>query len=158
MGLQFAKMNRGRKRYLKTQAINDFTNWPTYLVELKRFVSIQSGLQIVGEKVHFEMSPDSDNPKMMLEVIGLPHLFEKDAFILVDHESCEILVHRIAGHDLFSLNFEQLLLTSKVLKLSLEASFSKPEDGLFAIFHIVFDLDKIELHFFRQKDYIEKQF
>ncbi|MBC7540757.1 MAG: hypothetical protein H7281_18195 [Bacteriovorax sp.] len=158
MNIQLIKMNQGRKRFLKTQPILDINNWQAYLAELKSFLSLESGFQIVGGKVYFEMSVESEAPKMMLEVIGLPIPLEQNALVLADLDCGEVLVHKLTGLDLFCLDFDQLFKTSWGLKWTLEASFRKQADELSAIFHIVFDHDKIELHFFRQKDYIQKQF
>ncbi|MDD4975443.1 MAG: hypothetical protein PHY93_13875 [Bacteriovorax sp.] len=156
--MQIIKMNQGRKRFLKTGPLKDFNNWLTYLAELKSFLSLQSGFQIVGGKVYFELSSEDQFPKMMLEVIGLPISLEQNALILADLESLDVLAHKLLGFDIFTLDFDQLLKIAWGLKRTLEASLKKQQGDLSAIFHIVFDHDKIELHFFRQKDYIQNQF
>jgi hypothetical protein len=71
MSVQFIKTNQGRKRFLKSGPLKDLNNWATYLAELKSFLALQSGFQIVGSKVYFEMSSIDQFPKMMLEVIRL---------------------------------------------------------------------------------------
>ena len=155
MSLQLIKTKPGRKRFLKTQPIKDLDNWMGLLSELKNFLSIESSYQIVGSSVYFEMSPNGPDPVMMLEVIG-PAVVDQNGLALMDLESEESLVHKLHGQDLFSLNFHQLLLSSKELMKSLEINFKRKNDELSPFFHIVFNHDKIELHFFRQKDYIQK--
>ena len=101
------------------------------------------------------MSPKISDPVMMLEVIG-PAVVDQNGLVLMDLESGESLIHKLQGHDLFSFDFDQLLLSSKELMRTLELNFKKKNDELSPFFHIVFNHDKIELHFFRQKDYIQK--
>lgn len=158
MSIPLIKIHGGRKRFIKTQPITDFNNWPSHLAHLKRFLSQESSLQIVGRKIYFEMSPKESAPKMMLEVIGLPISLEHNALFLADLEVSDVLIHKLVGLDLFTLDFEELLKTGQGLKGTIGAAFRQQEDELSDIYHIVFDHDKIELHFFRQKDYIQKQF
>ena len=156
--MQLIKINQGRKRFIKTHPIIDFNNWMSCLTELKSFLSLESGFQIVGSQVHFEISSEGEGPKMMLEVIGPPIPLDQKALVLCDLECLEVLIYKIPGLNLFTLDFDQLLKTSWGLKRTLDASFLDRPGKLLAIFHIVFNHDKIELHFFRQKDYIQNQF
>lgn len=155
MSLQLIKTKQGRKRFLKSEPMKDLINWMELLSELKNFLSIESSFQIVGNSVYFEMSPKISDPVMMLEVIG-PAVVDQNGLVLMDLESGESLIHKLQGHDLFSFDFDQLLLSSKELMRTLELNFKKKNDELSPFFHIVFNHDKIELHFFRQKDYIQK--
>jgi hypothetical protein len=157
MAIQFTKIKQGRKRFIKTQTINDFINWPTYLYELKSLISKESALQIVDRKVFFEIESGCQNPKLMLEVVGLPIPLNQFNLSISDYEACELLIHKLTGQDIFGMDYEALLETSQGLKRALEASFGKEQGKLSSIFHIVFNQDKIELHFFGQKDYIQKQ-
>lgn len=156
--IQFIKIKQGRRRFLKTEPMVDFNNWQGHLAQLKSFLSLQTGFQIVGGKVYFELDLENSTPRMMLEVIGPPIPLEQNNLVLADFEASDVLVHKLSGFDLFTMDFDQLLLTSRGLKRTLEASFLNRADELSAIFHIVYDYDKIELHFFSQKDYIQKQF
>ena len=158
MKIQLQKINFGRKRFLKTEPLNDFLNWMTHLAELKKFISNQSGFQIVGKKVYFEMSSPSINPIMMLDVIGPPIPLEQNSLVLTDIEKCDRLVNKILDQDIFTMDQDSLLKTAWSLKKSLMGPNLKEEGELSPIFHIVFNEEKIELHFFRQKDYIQKQF
>lgn len=157
MAIQFNKIKQGRKRFIKTQKIIDFINWPTYLLELKSIISKESALQIVGSGIFFEISSEGQNPKLMLEVLGLPIPLNNFGLTLSDYEGQNVFIHKLIGHDIFSIDYVGLLEATKSIKKALEASFEKEEEKLASIFHIVFNLDKIELHFFRQKDYIQKQ-
>jgi len=157
MAIQFTKIKQGRKRYIKTQAINDFSNWPTYLIELKALISRESALQIVDRLVFFEIESECQNPKIMLEVAGLPIPHGPFNLSIRDYEACDVLIHKLTGQDIFTMDYESLLETSRSLKRALEATFNKEQGKLSNIFHIVLSQDKIELHFFGQKDYIQNQ-
>ena len=150
-------MKQGRKRFLKTTAFSDFNNWLGHLAELKHYLGQKSGLQIVGNKVYFEINPDASVPTMMLEVLGPPVKLDRADLVLADYEESSLLVYRLLGQNLFNMDYEQLLMTSLGVKQSLAASEMDQAVGLADIFHIVFDNDKIELHFFSQKDYIQKR-
>ncbi len=154
MSLKFIKTEHGRKRFLKTQAIPDPNNWMGLLSEIKNFISLQSGLQIVGNSIYFELFSPNISPSLMLEVLGSA-ILEQNSFVLMDLENCEILVHKLQDFDLFTLDFDQLFQTSWDIKRRLESNFIKNGVDLSNFFHIVFNHDKIELHFFRQKDYIQ---
>ena len=155
MNLQLIKTKQGRKRFIKSQPIKDLNNWMGLLSDLKNFLSINSSFQIIGNSVYFEMSPMIPEPVMMLEVIG-PAVVDQNGLALMDLESGESFVHSLQGQDLFTFEFDQLLLSSKELMRTLEINFKRKNDELSPFFHIVFNHDKIELHFFRQKDYIQK--
>jgi hypothetical protein len=156
MSIKLIKQSLGRKRFIKTGPIASWDHWQTDLNLLKSFLIKETALQIVTGRVYFELSQNGTNPKMMLEVIGLPVEFLENSMVLEDHENRVVLVHPLTGLDLFSLDFDQLEKRAFDLKEALAASFAKQEDQLSEIFHIVFDHDKIELHFFSQKDYIQK--
>ena len=156
MSAQLILSKSGRRRFLKLAPMADFSNWMTYLAEFKSLISDQSGYQIVGRKVYFEMSSKSVAPRMMLEVIGVPAPVDQNAIVMMDLENIDLLVHKQKEVNLFSVDLDQLLLTSWGLKRTLDATFSKRGEELSPFFHIVFNHDKIELHFFRQKDYIQK--
>ena len=157
MAIQFTKIKQGRKRYIKTQTIYDFINWPTYLIELKSLISKESALQIVDKLIFFEIESGCQNPKIMLEVVGLPTPLVQFNLSISDYEACDVLIHKLTGQNIFEMDYETLLETSERLKKALEASFDNERDKLSNIFHIVFNQDKIELHFFGQKDYIQNQ-
>ncbi|MFA6235774.1 MAG: hypothetical protein WC635_00495 [Bacteriovorax sp.] len=157
MALQIKKFHFERRRYLKTSALTDLSEWLFELARLKEFIAHESSFQIVANKVIFEIALNSPNRKMMLEVVGVPMPMERNTLELWDQESCEILVHKMPDVDLFNTDFEDLIKTGHQVHKSLEKSYQFPESGLSAVFHIVFDNEKIELHFFRQKDYIQKQ-
>jgi hypothetical protein len=153
LNTQFLSIHRGRKRFIKTSPMVDFVNWMSLLAELKNFLSNQSSFQIVGNNVYFEFTSLTLPPKMMLEVIGPPVSLEKDAWQLADQESSQAFVGAIVGLDVFNMDQGELLASVKALKEALLADY--PSE-LSEIFQIVFNHNKIELHFFRQKDYIQK--
>ncbi len=87
----------------------------------------------------------------MLEVVGVPLNPDQKTLTILDQEASEVLVYEFANLDLFNLDFEALMDTAKAISKGIDAR----EGKLSSVFHIVFDNEKIELHFFRQKDYIQ---
>lgn len=157
MGVQIKKIHFERRRYLKTAVLKDPKEWLFELAALKDFVALETSFQIIGNKIIFELTLNSYNPRMMLEVVGVPMPMEQKGLELWDQESAEILVYKITAQDLFNIDFESLIRTGHQVHKSLEKTLERPEGLLCGVFHIVFDNEKIELHFFRQKDYIQKQ-
>lgn len=158
MGLQLIKLKEGRKRFIKTPPLPDFSHWQQHLAELKSQLAKNSHFQIVGNKIYFEMAMKGSAPRMMLPVIGPPMPFLENNLVLSDWENHEIWVHKLLGIDIFSADLDHILKAKEALKSPLEASFRHHGGELADIFHIVFNDNKIELHFFSQKDYIQKQF
>lgn len=156
MGLQFIKHTMGRRRFIKTAAISDsaFENWLSQLAVLKKNLIEQTNLQIVGDKVFWEIDSEAQKASLMLEVIGVPLSRTQSldyALSLQDLGEGEFLVHRLGKEGLFGLDFPTLMLQAGKIHQALTKSRSK----ISHLFHIVFDNDKIELHFFEQKDYIQ---
>lgn len=149
MSIKVKKIFSGRKRFIKTLPLAHPEDWATDLLFLKNFLNRETNLQLVGSKTYLESSPEGLS--LMLEVIGVPSIPDQKGLKLADLEEGDVLVHAIPDLDLFSLDFEGLLLTSS----SIYKALSLGESKLSAVFHIVFDYEKIELHFFRQKDYIQ---
>lgn len=158
MSIKLKKIHIERRRFLKTAPLIDPLEWLTELSILRDFVRIESNFQIVGSKVYFEISKGSDRPRMMIEVVGVPLTLEHKTPELLDQESCEILVHKLEDKDLFNLDLERLMLTARALYKSVDGLLRSSDSALGEVFHIVYDNEKIELHFFSQKDYIQNQF
>ena len=152
MNLKLKKKTVLRQRFLKAPVFPDLAEWVTELSSLKNFLSTSSNYQIVGNQVHFEVSASNTSPQLMLQVIGLPMNFDQNGPVMVDREAREILIHELAGQDIFSIDFKQLLLKAENLHLSLKEQMGS---SLGDVYDIVFVGEKIELHFFRQKDYIQ---
>lgn len=89
----------------------------------------------------------------MLEVIGPPHKLERTGLSVVDCEARDILIYKTGNLDLFSFNLEDILFTARSILKAMDSGESK----LLSVFHIVLTEEKIELHFFSQKDYIQNQ-
>ncbi|RPJ69059.1 MAG: hypothetical protein EHM20_16810 [Alphaproteobacteria bacterium] len=129
------------------------------LARLKDFIATGSSFQIVGPKVYFEISMVGTTPtSMMLEVLGTPSAVDQNDLVLADQEAAEVLIHHLEGADLFGIDLDQLLKTAKDLQRGLNNSLMSSNTDICDLFHIVYDNEKIELHFFIQKDYIQKQF
>lgn len=157
MNISLKKFHVGRKRFLKISLENP-SDWLAQLARLKDFIAIESSFQVVGNKIYFEISMEPGTTKMMLEVLGPPVAIDQKELILADRDANEVLVHHLEGVDLFGIDYDQLLKTAKGLQRGLKNSLMDSNTDICDIFHIVYDNEKIELHFFIQKDYIQKQF
>lgn len=154
------KIHRERKRFLKTLPLQDPAEWLSQLAALKEWLFRESSFQIVGTKVYFEISTlDLEaKPRMMLEVVGIPLLTQDNSLELIDQEACDVFVHKLEG-DLFHLEWSELIHGARALAGPLENTLAKSgATALCGVFHIVYNNEKIELHFFSQKDYIQKRF
>lgn len=158
MSTNFKKIHVGRKRFIKTPPLKDPSEWLAELAGLKDFLATSTSFQIVGHKVYFEISMDDPAPRLMLEVLGVPVALDQNNLVLADQEATDELVHRLEGGDLFGIDLDQLIATAKTLQQSLKNTLLRSNSGICDLFQIVYDNEKIELHFFIQKDYIQKQF
>lgn len=149
MSIQIKKKASGRKRFIKTLPLPTPSDWMSSERALKNTIERETNLQIVSGKTYLEVTGNEFS--LMLEVIGLPLNPDQKDLKLADQEAGDVLVYELGGKDLFSLDFDELLLTSRKVQKALNQS----ENQLSPIFHIVFDGEKIGLHFFRQKDYIQ---
>lgn len=157
MSLEFVKINCGRKRFVKTTALDNFINWQSDLVQLKNFLALHTGLQIMSPKIHFEMNFEHKRAFLMLQVVGVPIATDTTSLTLFDFENMEAFVCELDGIDLFSVDIDTLFRMSIGSKQALEANLLDLGDKISPFFHIVFDQCKIGLHFFKQKDYIQNQ-
>ncbi len=157
MKISLREIPQGRKRFLKAKNLEDIHNWLSHLAEIKNILSLHSNFQIVGNQVYFEVVSKDSTPQMMLEVIGVPIPLERYALSLIDTANCTSLIYQFSDINLFNSDFEGLLETSWNLYEEVTKGVSeRPGSKLLEFFHIVLNDDKIELHFFRQKDYIQK--
>lgn len=151
-----------RKRFIKTAPLKNQEEWLAESERVKEFIREKSNLQIVGTKIYFEILKESEHPSMMLEVIGTP--ISQDLLApgldleLYDQESTEVYIHKLSKIDLFKSDFSQLIQLGWTLYRSLNKLLTESESPFCETFQLVFDNEKIELHFFSQKDYIQKQF
>ncbi|MGZ3788220.1 MAG: hypothetical protein ACXVLQ_06830 [Bacteriovorax sp.] len=139
---------QGRRRFIKTPPLRNQEEWLAELGTLKDFLFKETHLQIVGSKTYLEFS--NEGLALMLQVLGVPPYLEQKALELVDLEASPVLVYQWE-RDLFQVDFDELFLTSR----SILGGLAAKGEVLSAVYHIVFDDEKIELHFFRQKDYIQ---
>ena len=152
MSIQLKKVHFGRRRFLKTDPLVNIEDWQLSISSLKSFVALHSGFQIVGGASTLECS--QGKLCAMIEVLGVPQKIDQNALHLCDYEECDLLIHQLDDFDLFTLSFDKLmLLSASILKSTTLNGRALAKD-----FHLVFNQQKIELHFFSQKDYIQKQF
>jgi hypothetical protein len=161
MAIQLKKTHFTRKRFLKMNRLLNPSEWMNDYHQVKEFIREKSHFQLVGSKIYFEISEESDFPSMLLEVIGPPvpkESMPKDLSLeLFDQESSFVYIHKVTDVDLFHTDFAQLVKRGRALSQVLLTSESKEVPPLLnASFRIAFDNEKIELHFFSQKDYIQK--
>ena len=151
MGLELKKSNVLRKRFIKTLPFINFDNYLSELQKLKEFIAQHSLLQIVGNKVYVKFDEDQ-SISLMLEVIGVPYNRSATAPVLFDLNPIEVLIHKIQDMDLFTIDLQTLL----AKKDSIVWALKKNDRLKSPIYHIVVENEKIELHFFGQKDYIQR--
>ena len=151
MSTRLKKIHYGRRRFLKSEPLANPEDWLLRINQLKSFISHNSKLQVVGHASTLECS--EGRVCAMLEVIGKPFKTDQDAVHISDFEEHDLLVFEIEHFDLFSIDFDKIMLISA----SILKALSKKEDKPSSNFHLVIDQQKIELHFFSQKDYIQKQ-
>ncbi len=151
MSWKFKKSFKRRKRFIKTLPFNNFDDYLIELHKLKEFIEQSTLLQIVGEKAYLEINQELASYTLMLEVIGVPYNADSMAPVLLDIEAHDVLVYKILDFDLFGIDLQTLLNNSEQILDALK------EKGTlkFPIFQIVLENEKIELHFFGQKDYIQ---
>lgn len=149
MSVQIKKIVSGRKRFIKTAPLKNPDEWASELLLLKDLLFLHTSFQIVGTRVYLESF--SEQLSLMLEVVGVPLNPDQKTLKVVDRGECEVFVYEVQGQDLFNLDLQGLLAISKSISMAILKSGTK----LTSAFHIVFDNEKIELHFFSQKDYIE---
>ncbi len=147
MNIQLKKLKQGRRRFIKTAPLANPLDWMTELAQLKEWIALSTQFQIVGRKTFFEVV--GNELSLMVEVVGVPRNLDQNRLILMDLEALETYVYDFSGADLFSVQFESVLVTSAKIRKALGVG----ENRLHDVTHLVFDEEKIALHFFRQKDY-----
>lgn len=152
--VQLKKIEIERSRYIKTGPLQNPLEWMSELALLKEFLARNSNYQIVGSKVYFEIDAKQAGigPKLMLEIIGVPVPNDIISMEIADLEARIVYVHQLTL-DLFQTDYDEIESLGRKLYMLLAKSHDLGE-----LFHIVYDNAKIELHFFSQKDYIQKQF
>ena len=150
--LKLIKQKIGRTRYLEIFTEFHHSDWLKLINEIKLKISLESHLQLVGHKIHFGFNSLEFKVRPLIPVIGLPAIIDQNNLRIVDRESQEILIFHDNSENLFSISFEELLDKAKNLHSKLAR---KPEARISPDFDLVFDNEKIELHFFIQKDYIQ---
>ena len=151
MSWKFKKNSMKRRRFIKTLPFDNFDDYLIELYRLKDFIGQQTHLQIVGEKSYLEFDQELLSYTLMLEVIGVPYNSDRKRPVLLDIATVEVLVYKILDIDLFGIDLPKLLNISEQILVVLE----KKGALKIPIFQIVLENEKIELHFFSQKDYIQ---
>lgn len=142
------KKNRGRMRYIGSPSISiDSKIWQSAFFEFKSFIRDNTQYQLVDNLIYWHCNMELSECFPMIAVIGTP--VETHRKVIV--EDSDPGPYWVKGLDpavsIIDMNFEAL---KPMIKSVLETI--PPQMG--KSFHLVMNDEKIELHFFLQKDYI----
>jgi hypothetical protein len=138
---------RERMRFLGTADIFLNTeNWHSKISEFKSFIRKNTNYQLIDNRVYWQCNPDLSECIPLLGVIGTPMVLDRPV-VLVDTESGRYWVREIDFFSIYNATFDSI--RPQIISI-LETI--PPQMG--KIFHLVMDEEKIELHFFLEKDYI----
>ncbi len=157
MAFQLKKIEFGRKRFVRKSFEQSVEDWPLELSRLLELVANQTQLQRIGNRVFIEFFSLEHTPSLLIEVIGPP--------TIVDHKSLEIVELELGFSYVLDLeidHFQQSLKQIYKQIESVQAAFlmkykNESEEGFLVYFQVVIEEEKIELHFFKQNDYSQKQ-
>ncbi len=139
------KCDRGRQRFLGNTKIEiESNNWMSQIFAFKSLIRSQTQYQLIDNKVYWDCDRSLDNCVPMLAIIGTP--VEHDpSFIIQDFEAGSFWIKSLPFHQDFVFPELKTQIISVLPEIPLEMGQN---------FHLVIDDEKIELHFFLQKDYI----
>ena len=150
--LKLKKQKIKRGRFLEIIKDFELSDWLQVANESKSKLALVSNLQLGGNNHHFAIQSSTNQIRLLIPVIGPSTILEQNYLQTFDRESQEILIYQDFGHDLFTITFPELIAKAKNLHSVIQ---KKSALGISADFDLVFDNEKIELHFFIQKDYIQ---
>jgi hypothetical protein len=139
------KQSRGRMRFIGAPEIDLYSeNWQSHIFEFKSYLRAHTQYQFIDSKVYWECDRDLKQAIPLLAIIGSSSPLERNVKIL------EIEAGPYWSKSLSTVfNFDFNSIKSQIKSVLLDLP---PEMG--NIFHLVLNDEKIELHFFLQKDYI----
>lgn len=139
--LKLKKMKWQRRRFLKSAPITDLSSWMDVDASLRQRLLTESTFQLVGGKSILEISAQNQSASLLLEVLGVP----TPSFLTVDLMPLEVLVLE-CPEESFKIDFEAVMGRARQVMNGAVQPISET-------FHLVIEGAKLELHFFRQKDY-----
>ena len=132
-----------RRRFIKSEALHAIEGWSDVSEKLKEKILTDSTYQLVGNKVVLAINAETQETHILVEVLGIP----KEGFQILDFEPRECLLYE-HPETIFDVDFLTLKDRGRDLIKGIPHHL---EDS----YHIVFEGEKIALHFFIQKDYID---
>lgn len=141
--IKLKKMSWQRRRFIASKALADIAQWMDEKESLKERILTDSTFQILGRKTLLEVDSGGMNSRVLVEVVGIP----KTDLPSFDLEASEVLV--------WPLETSALKIDFETLNANARGIINGTAHPLFHVYHIVIEGTKLELHFFRQKDYIQ---
>lgn len=133
---ELKKNSIGRRRFVKSATLHELFLWTDFYAKIIYEIQTSSTLQRVGKKKIIEINTKTNQAHLLVEVLGPPQL----PFEILDMEPRVIFVYT---HPLgiFEEDFNTIKKKAQSLK-------DQVLENLADFYHIVFDEEHLELHFF----------
>jgi hypothetical protein len=140
------KKYRSRTRFIGALDISlNSRDWLSKIFEFKELIRSNSQYQFVDNKIYWHLNRKLKRSSPYLSIIGSQALLGPNISVIDEEEMAYWAVP--FDFDLYSLSFDSL-------ELALISALVKIPPEMDENFHLVVEEEKIELHFFLQKDYI----
>lgn len=137
------KTSWGRKRFIKSEALFDPSTWADAVENLKQKILMDSTYQLVGKKMILALDVKTESAHALVEVLGIP----RQDLTFLDLGPLSVLTCELEESP-FDVDF--LTVKKRALDIMKGLSYNLEDN-----FHIVVEGEKLGLHFFLQKDYIQ---
>lgn len=125
--------------------MKDPASWMDESNTLEEQIKSHSSFQKTGPKIILEAWTSKEELRILIEVVGIP----SPNFENFDMEPSEVLICSLPQSP-FEVSFEEFFKHAQSIRKKINLSLQN-------FYHIVFDGQKIALHFFIQKDYIHSE-
>jgi hypothetical protein len=141
------KKYRGRMRFLKIPDIRlDSNDWHSRILNFKSFIRSHSQFQFIDNKIYWESQGALDTFIPLIAVIGA-ELGKVGEITVEDWEQGPYWTLSLESSFAYTFDLDSL-------KTQISTILREIPEELGKKFHLVIEEEKIELHFFLQKDYI----
>lgn len=140
------KTSWGRRRFIKSEALPNLSSWSHWAdayEALRQRILSDSTYQLVGQKMILSLDVKTEVGNTLIEVLGIP----RQDLVFLDMEPTSILVCELEESP-FDVDF--LTVKKRAMEIMRGISYNLEDN-----FHIVAEGEKLGLHFFLQKDYIQ---
>lgn len=140
------KTSWGRRRFIKSEALpnlSSWSNWGDANEALRQRILSDSTYQMIGQKMILSLDVKTEVGNTLIEVLGIP----RQDLAFLDMEPTSVLVYELEESP-FDVDF--LTVKKRAMEIMKGISYNLEDN-----FHIVAEGEKLGLHFFLQKDYIQ---